>query len=303
MKLNKLMLPMLLVLGCGGVHAQTSIFGSELGSFGVLGAAAVTSTGATTVAGNLGVSNNSSITGVTGIFGSLANDGPGVVSGAIHQGNAFASLADTQLTMAMTSLGLMGPGTTLGADLTGLTLAPGVYTVPAGTSNLTGTLTLDGQGNANAAWVFQMPSTLITSSGSWVNITNTGSGAGVFWNVGSSATLGSTTSFEGNILASTSITLGSGVTLNCGRALAHTGAVTLNSNTVDAGNCLGTVVAESNGLSHGLTVNNDGSAPQPLAFSPVTAVPEPETYALLLVGLGLIGGAVKRRSAALRLAA
>ena len=294
MKFAKLVLPVLVALGCSGAQAQVSILGSELASFGVLGAAAVTNTGATTVAGNLGVSNNSSITGVTGLFGSLANDGPGMVTGSIHQGNAFASLADTQLSLAMTSLVLMGPGTTLGADLGGLTLTPGVYTVPAGTSNLTGTLTLDGSGNANAAWVFQMPSTLITSSGSFVSIINTGAGAGVFWNVGSSATLGSTTSFEGNILASTSITMGSGATLNCGRALAHTGAVTMAG--VHAGNCQGTAVAGSYGLSNGLTVAGLGETPRLLAFSPVSPVPEPETYALLLAGLGLIGGAVKRRT-------
>ena len=139
-------------------------------------------------------------------------------------------------------------------DLVGLTLFPGVYTVPAGASNLTGTLTLDGQGNANAFWVFQMPSTLITSPGSVVNVINTGAGAGLFWNVGSSATLDTTTSFEGNILALASITLNTGATIGCGRALANTGAVTMDGNTISIG-CLGTGEEGSNGLSgSGLTV-------------------------------------------------
>ena len=196
---------------------------------------------------------------------------------------------------AKNNLAMMGAGTTLNADLTGLTLTPGTYTVLAGTSNLTGALTLDGGGNANAYWVFQLPSTLITSSSSLVNVIHTGSGAGLYWNVGSSATLGENSSFQGNILASASVTMNSGVTIACGRALAHTGAVTMIGGTVNAGNCLGTVAAGSNGLSGGLFVDANGGAPQALAFTPVSSVPEPETYAMLLAGMGLICAAVKRR--------
>jgi hypothetical protein len=166
----------------------------------------------------------------------------------------------------------------------------------AGTSNLTGALTLDGGGNANAYWVFQMPSTLITSSASFVQVINTGSGAGVYWNVGSSATLGEYSSFKGNIFASASITMNSGVTIGCGRALAHTGAVTMIADTVNAGNCLGTA-SGSNGLSGGLFVAEIGDVPSALAFNPATAVPEPETYALMLTGVGLIGVLAKRSKA------
>jgi hypothetical protein len=294
MKLSKLIWPAL--LGFAGASSQaTTLLSPELESFAVLGASAVTNTGATTLTGNLGVSNNSSITGITGFFGTLSNDGPGLASGTVHQGGAYATLADAQLTSAKSSLALMGPGTTLGADLTGLTLTPGTYTVSAGTTNLTGALTLDGGGNANAYWVFQLPSTLITSSSSFMNVINSGSGAGVYWDVGSSATLGANSTFLGNILASASITMDSGVTFGCGRALAHTGAVTMISDTVNAGGCLGSVVAGSKGLSGGLDVAEAGGMPNALAFSPVAAVPEPESYALLLAGLGLIGTVVKRR--------
>jgi hypothetical protein len=206
-------------------------------------------------------------------------------------------LADFELVLAKSSLALMGPGTTLGADLTGLTLTPGTYTVSAGTTNLSGALTLDGGGNANAYWVFQLPSTLITSASSFISIINSGSGAGVYWDVGSSATLGASSTFVGNILASASVTMNSGVTLGCGRALAHTGAVTMISDTVNAGDCMGSVVAGSKGLSGGLTVAEAGAMPDALAFSPATAVPEPETYAMLFAGLGLIGTVLKRRKA------
>jgi hypothetical protein len=296
MKITKLLWPALLCL-TGASSNASGLLAPELGSFAVLGASAVTNTGTTTLNGNLGVANNSSITGVTGFFGTLSNDGPGTANGSVYQGAAFATLANSQLTAAKSSLALMGAGTTLGADLTGLTLNPGTYTVPAGTSNLTGALTLDGGGNANAYWLFQLPSTLITSSSSFVNVINTGSGAGVYWNVGSSATLGENSSFEGNILASASITMNSGVTIGCGRALAHTGAVTMISDTVNAGECMGSVVAGSKGLSGGLTIGEAGAMPDALAFSPVSSVPEPESYALLLAGLGLIGTTLKRRKA------
>ena len=179
----------------------------------------------------------------------------------------------------------MGTGTTLAySDLSGHTLTPGIYTVHAGPSNLTttsGALTLDGLGNANAAWVFQMDSTLITSPGSAVNLINTGSGAGVFWDVRSSATLDTSTSFLGNILALTSITLNTGATIGCGSALANTGAVTMASNTIGIG-CGG-----------GLDVLASGGTPTFLPY--VAAVPEPETYAMMLAGLGLLGFMARRR--------
>lgn len=296
MKLTQLLLPSLLLFTCTASQATASFLATELGSFAVLGASAVTNMGATKLAGNLGVSNNPSITGITGFFGTLANDGPGLVDGTVHQGDAFSTLAGSQLALTKSSLALMGPGTALGADLTGLVLAPGTYTVLAGTSNLTGTVTLDGGGNNNAYWVFQLPSTLITSSASSVKLVNTGSGAGVYWNVGSSATLGASSSFEGNILASASITMNSGVSLNCGRALAQTGAVTLIGDTVNAADCIGTAGAGSQGLGNGLALSVPGAMPQALPYSAVSAIPEPATYAMLLAGIGLIGSVIKKRA-------
>jgi Ice-binding-like len=210
------------------------ILGPDLTTFSVLGASTVTNTGATTLTGDLGVSPGSAITGESTI---TVNGTSAAMIGNpfVHSNDAVSISAQSELAAAKTELGSLGGGTLLPANLGGLTLSPGVYTVPAGTTNLTGTLTLNGQGNLNAFWVFQMPSTLITSPGSVVNVINTGAGAGLFWNVGSSATLDTTTSFEGNILALTSITLDTGATDQCGRALAHTGAVTMDTNTISIG--------------------------------------------------------------------
>lgn len=259
-----------------------SLLGSELASFAILGGATVTNTGATTLNGNLGVDPGTAITGKATI---VVNGTSAATIGnpSVHEADAFATQAQVQLASAMTSLGLLGPGTLLGANLAGLTLTPGIYTVPAGVSNLTGTLTLDGLGNANAAWVFQMPSTLITSSDSNVNMINAGAGAGLFWMVGSSATLGTTTSFAGNILAQTSISLNTGASL-CGSALAHTGAVTMDSNTIGCGD---------SHFAGGLSVPEGGGMPVFLATAPI---PEPETYALLALGLGLLGWVARRRT-------
>ncbi len=297
MNVTKIAAPLLAVLACSpSLGWAVPVLDSQLSSFAVLGASTVTNTGGTTLVGNLGVAPGSAI---TGFFGTVENDGPGTFTGAAHQADAFALTAQGQLANAKISLGLLGPGTLEPADLGGLTLAPGVYTVLAGTSNLTGTLTLDGGGDANAFWVFQMSSTLITSVDSVVNVINTGAGAGVYWNVGTAATLDTRTTFEGNILAGTSITMNDGVKLSCGRALAQTGAVTMIRDTVNAVDCAGTGEEGSKGLSGGLQVPFPGGIPTPLPFAP--AIPEPETYALMLAGLWAVGFAARcnrRRSAA-----
>jgi hypothetical protein len=229
----KFALPLFVALAYGPAQglAQSPILGTELGSFSTLGASTVTNTGATTLGGNLGVGPGSAITGTATITVNGTNAAT-IGNPSVHQADAFTVLSQSQLASARTTLGLLGPGTLAPVNLVGLTLFPGVYTVPAGVSNLTGTLTLDGRGNANALWVFQMSSTLITSPGSVVNVINTGAGAGLYWNVGSSATLDTTTSFQGNIVALANISLNTGATIGCGRALASTGAVTMDHNTI-----------------------------------------------------------------------
>lgn len=232
-------------------------------SFAVLGATPnVNNTGPTVVTGDLGVSPAASVVGFP----------PGTVIGTIHAADATAASAQSANTTAYGALAGQACNTSFGVptDLAGMTLVPGVYCFASSASN-TGLLQLDGQGNANAVWVFKTVSTLITSSASTVTIINSGQACNVFWQVGSSATLGTTTTFVGNILALTDITLQTSASLS-GRALAQTGTVTLDSNSVSVCSLAGglastTVVTQASaavqpgGLIHDTAVLSGGAAP------------------------------------------
>ncbi|HET9112905.1 MAG TPA: ice-binding family protein [Burkholderiales bacterium] len=281
---------------CSVIPAEaSSILGPDLATFTVLGASAVTNVPTSTITGNVGVWSSGGANAITGFNSSpgVAVSDPQVTGGEVQAGTALAQSAQSQLTTAITDLGSLGAGTTLPSDLSlAGTLAPGVYSVPYGTTNLSGALTLNGEGNANAAWVFQMASSLITSPNSVVNVINTGSGAGVYWNVASSATIDTNTAFLGNILALSSISMNAAATDLCGRALASTGAVTLIQNGL-SGSCTNTL-SGSGGLSGGLNVASSGVSFLP--YAPVNAehaVPEPDTLALF--GLGLLSLGFIRR--------
>jgi hypothetical protein len=201
--------------------AQISLGTAE--TFGVLGGSTVTNTGACVVSGNLGVSPGTSVTGFP----------PGIVMppSTIHANDAVAVQAQIDLTTAYNAI-LSTPALVdlTGMDLGGLTLTPGVYSF-ASSAQLTGTLTLDALGDPNAVFVFKIGSTLTTAIGSSILVVNGGSNCNVFWQIGSSATLGPATAFAGNILAFTSITANTAANVS-GRALARNGAVTLDSNNV-----------------------------------------------------------------------
>jgi len=223
----------LVIISCWALSAYASPIDINLGTadpFAVLAGSTVTNTGATTVHGNLGVWPGTAITGFP----------PGIVSGGtIHANDAVAMQAQSDLTTAYNFAAGEACGTVLtGQDLGGLTLTSGVYCF-ASSAQLTGTITLDAQGHPNAVFLFQIGSTLTTASSSSVVFINGGQGDSVFWQVGSSATLGTTTAFAGNILALSSITLNTGATIHCGRALARNGAVTMDTNdvSIDTAGC------------------------------------------------------------------
>ena len=207
------------------IHPSSQAVPPNLGaaaSFAVLGGSTVTNTGFSIITGDVGVSPGSAIVGFP----------PGVVIGTIYSNIAPATQAHADTITAYNALAGEASDTILtGQDLGGLTLTPGTYTF-ATSAQLTGTLTLDPLGDPNAKFHFQIGSTLTTASASSVLVVGGGSLADVFWQVGSSATLGLGTAFSGNILAQTSITLNTGAGINAGRALAINGAVTLDTNSI-----------------------------------------------------------------------
>lgn len=198
-------------------------------SFAVLGGETVTNTGATSVNGNLGVWPGLAVTGFP----------PGLVtSGSIDRGGPTSEAAQASATTLYNEL-KGAPCTTVmtDVDLTGKVLPPGVYCFASSAAMSTvGTLTLDAKGDPNAFWIFQIGSTLTTPDSSAVTVIGGGSACNVFWQVGSSATLGKTNSFAGNIVAFSSITAQTGTAIT-GRALARTGAVTLDTNAIGFAVC------------------------------------------------------------------
>jgi len=206
-------------------QAQTVPLGTAE-AFAVLGASTVTNTGPSVINGDLGVSPGTAVTGFP----------PGIVNGTMHVADAVALQAQTDLTTAYNDAAGRACDVDLTSqDLGGLTLTSGVYCFSS-SAQLTGTVTLDAQGDSNAVFIFQIGSTLTTASSSSVSLINSALPCNVFWQIGSSATLGTTTGFIGNIMALASITMTTSATLD-GRALARTGAVTLDANTVTSGAC------------------------------------------------------------------
>jgi hypothetical protein len=192
------------------------------GDFAVLAGSTVTNTGATVVTGDLGLSPGTSVTGFP----------PGTVAGTQHVADPVAAQAKIDL-MAAYQNAATQPATSelTGQDLGGMTLTPGVYRF-ASSAQLTGTLTLDGQSNSAAVFIFQMGSTLTTATGSRVVLTNGAQASGVFWQVGSSATIGTGTALQGTLMATASITMVTGASIVNGRALALNAAVTLDTNQI-----------------------------------------------------------------------
>lgn len=210
------------------VSAQATATPVPLGtaaSFVVLAGETVTNTGATTLTGNVGVSPGSAIVGRETVT---------LTDGVYHAADPVAAVAQADSLVAYDKARLQAPATSVATELGGTTLKPGVYT--SGKFGLTGTLTLDAGGDPNAIFVLQSADSLITASDSEVKLINGANPCNVFWQISKSATLGSGSSFTGNILALTSVSLATGATLE-GRALARTGSVTLQANTITRPTC------------------------------------------------------------------
>ena len=218
----------LLAFGATAVLAAEQPRLGTAANYAVMAGTTITNTGPTIVNGNLALSPGSAVEGFP----------PGVVTGETDVMNADAVLAQTDLVTAYNdAAAAVSTRDMTGVDLGGLTLTPGVYTFTS-SAQLTGTLTLDGQGSTNATFIFQIGSTLTTASASRVKLINGAGGCAVFWQVGSSATLGTTTAFQGTIMALQSITMNTGATIgvggigNGGRALARNAALTLDANVI-----------------------------------------------------------------------
>jgi LPXTG-motif cell wall-anchored protein len=252
------------VASLGAVSAAPSPVGlGTAASYAVLAGTTVTNTGPSTVSGNLGVSPGTAVTGFP----------PGTVSnGTIHAADANALSAQAAVVTAYnTAAGLPTTGA-ISADLAGRTLTKGVYT--GGGLALSGTLTLDAQGDPNAVFVFQAASTLVVNSSSTVLLVNGAGSCNVVWQVGSSATIGTGATFVGTVLALTSISAQTDASIN-GRLLARNGAVTLDSNTFISQTCSSpttttTTTATTTAATNGSTVS---TGPATTAVGSGTTVP------------------------------
>lgn len=197
----------------------------NVGNFSVLAGSTVTNTGPTVISGDVGVSPGTAVTGFP----------PGLAGGTVHLADMAATNAEATLTNAYVDASTRSGGTPEAGDLVGKTLTAGVYT-SLSSLDLSGDLTLDAQGNPDSVFIFQIASTLTTASGSHIILANGAKACNVFWQVGSSATLGTASVFKGNILALSSITVTTGVKLD-GRVLARNGAVTLDSDIITGCSC------------------------------------------------------------------
>jgi hypothetical protein len=243
-------------------------------TYAVLGATTVTNTGSTVLSGNLGVYSGTAITGFP----------PGqVINGSTYAATPEALAAQVDALTGFTSLNSLSSTFNLtGQNLGGMVLTPGVYTYSS-SAELSGTpLTLNFEDLNGATIVLQIGSTLTTASASSVVVENLGTNDNVYFAVGSSATLGTNSTFLGDIIAEDSVALTTGANITCGSAIALTGAVTLDTNNITNCSSSGSDISAS-------VLNNPFSPTDP--SNPVDPTPTPEPGALALLSTGLLAGA------------
>jgi uncharacterized repeat protein (TIGR01451 family) len=210
--------------------AQPTVGLGTAASFAVLAGSGITNTGPTTINGDAGGDVGSDPTGT------FTGEADVTLTGTVHLADAVAAQAKADLVTAYNDAAGRGPVTTIPADLGGQLLYPGVYDTASGAFSITGTLTLDAQGDPDGVFIFKTASTLITASNSDIDLLNGARYCRTFWQVGSSATLGTDSHFVGHIFALTDITANTGASVQ-GQLLARNGAVTLDTNTITNGFC------------------------------------------------------------------
>jgi hypothetical protein len=254
-----------------------------VGPFVVLGGSTVTNTGPSVLNGDLGLSPGTSLVG----FGL-----PAVVNGATHANDSVASVAQGDLTTGYNvAAGQPVPGGNLltGTNLGSRTLTAGAYKYTS-SAQLTGALTLDAQGDPNAQFVFEIGSTLTTASASSVVLVNGASPCNVYWQVGSSATLGTTTAFQGNLMALTDISLNNAASVR-GRVLARNGQISLINNVLDASACNTGSTGSSGGGGAGTPTSggSGGSSGSGGAATPTPTGATPPGSGVTRAGTAIIG--------------
>ncbi|MFD9420769.1 ice-binding family protein [Streptomyces goshikiensis] len=276
---------MVAVLPTQALAIATPVPLATAASFSVLAGQGVTNTGPSVISHDLGTHPNPAISGFP----------PGLVLGAVHAADAVALQAKSDLVQAYNNAAGQATDFALAAGIgAGQTLLPGVHTAISGVG-LTGDLILDAGGNPNAVWVFQIPEALTTASNSRVLLTNGASACNVYWQIGSSATLGTTSTFVGTIMALTSISVTTGTNIE-GRALARNGAVTLDTNRIFLGGCAtgGTTTGTTTGTTSGTTTagtTTGTTAGTPTAGSTTgTTAGTPTAGSTTGTTVGLIGG-------------
>lgn len=202
---------------------QAAVALAGASSFAILAGSAVSNTGATTITGDLGLSPGTSIGGFP----------PGILTGTEHINDAIANQAKIDLTAAYNNAAgrVSTDIVTLSGNIGGLTLTPGLYKSTSSLAISSGDLTFDAKGNANAVFIIQIASTLTTTSGRKVILSGGALASNIFWQVGSSATFGTTSVMKGTVLAMQSITFNTGASLD-GRGLTRTGGITMAGNTL-----------------------------------------------------------------------